>query len=87
MARHNMANPTVQRLGIDVETRHAKRLVKRLEAQKNTVMVGLGGAYHQDLNISQVLLDTHWTESQLDGWLYKTTGIEYMGTFTRQEAA
>ena len=83
MARHTKASTTVQRLGIDVATSSAKHLVKRLEAQKNTVTVGLGGAYREDQSISQVLLDSHWTESQLDDWLYKTKGVDYIGTFTR----
>ena len=74
-------------LGIDVRTKDKKRLIARLKGLVSTVSVEDGGAYYEDLSYSQVWLTTHKTEKELDDWLYKTRGIEYVGTFTRKEEA
>ena len=69
--------------GIDVETRHKGLLIHRLRALKTTESVEDGGEYYEDRNYSQVWLTTSWTEKELDDWLYRTKGIEYVGTFER----
>lgn len=77
----------MNKLGIDVKTKTAKKLIARLSTLKTTVKVDGPFEYWQDRNYSQILIDTEWTESQLDDWLYKTKhGCEYIGTFERQKA-
>ena len=78
-----MSEKYVYELGIDVETKHKRKLITRLRSLKTTVMVEDGGEYREDRHISQVHIDTTWNESQLDDWLYRTKGIEYIGTFMR----
>lgn len=72
-------------LGIDVRTKDKKKLITRLRGLVSTVSVDDGGEYREDQSYSQVWLTTHKTEKELDEWLYKTRGIEYIGTFTRKE--
>lgn len=73
----------MNRLGIDVQTSSVKRLVRRLKRLKAIESVEDGGAYREEPNASQVLLDTVWTEEELDDWLYRTKGVDYIGTFAR----
>ena len=74
-------------LGIDVKSVDANRLIRRLKRLKTTVSVADGGAYHADRNYSQVHLETSWTESELDKWLYGVNhGADYQGTFDRGQA-
>lgn len=70
------------RLGIDVVTRDAQRLVVRLARLKSTRQVTIGGRYHEEPDYSQVHLDSSWTEAELDEWLYKyASEIEWVGCF------
>lgn len=71
-------------LGIDVATKDKSKLIVRLARLKTTTSVVDGGQYSQDRNLSQVHIDTTWTEAELDDWLYSTKGIEYVGTFSRE---
>lgn len=71
-------------LGIDAPTKSVSKLVNTLKRLKTTQTVVDGGAYREDPRISQVLIDTTWTEAQLEDWLYRTKGIDYIGTFTRR---
>ena len=72
-------------LGIDVRTTDKKRLITRLKGLVSTVSVQDGGQYREDLSYSQVHITTNKTMRQLDDWLYKTKGIDYVGTFERSE--
>lgn len=72
---------TLNTIGIDTETSSKLTLMRRLKRLKTTVRVGDGGEYAQDRSYSQVVVQTTWTEEELDAWLYKTKGIDYVGTF------
>ena len=76
----------MNKLGIDVPTKGVKALIRRLKQLKTTDFATDGGAYREDMNISQVLIDTTWTEKELEDWLYRTKGVNYVGTFTRRES-
>lgn len=81
-----MNNVVINKLGIDVMTRDAARLIKRLARLKTTHDAQDGGAYRMDTTYSQVAIDTTWGEDELEDWLYKVNhGCEYVGTFTRGE--
>lgn len=71
--------------GIDVLTKDKRKLMTRLRGLVSTVSVADGGEYREDSIYSQVWLTTNKTETQLDAWLYKTKGIEYVGVFKREE--
>lgn len=74
----------MNKLGIDVETKDAKKLMARLSRLKATVEVDGPFMYNYERNYSQIWIDTEWSEAQLDDWLYKTKhGCEYAGTFER----
>lgn len=74
--------------GIDVYTKDKAKLMTRLKGLVSTVTVTVadGGEYRADRSYSQVWLTTNKTEAQLDAWLYKTKGIEYVGIFKREES-
>ena len=72
--------------GIDVYTKDKAKLITRLKGLVTTITATDGGAYREDKNLSQVHLTTNKTEAQLDAWLYKTKGIEYVGIFERKES-
>lgn len=71
--------------GIDVLTKDKRKLMTRLRGLVSTVSVADGGEYREDSIYSQVWLTTNKTETQIDAWLYKTKGIEYVGVFKREE--
>lgn len=75
----------MNKLGIDTPTRTVRSLIRRLKALKTTEFVCDGGAYREDMDISQVLIDTSWTEDELENWLCRTKGVDYFGTFTRNK--
>lgn len=70
-------------LGIDAPTKGVKSLIRRLKQLKTTDYVIDGGAYKEDTSISQVLIDTTWTEKELEDWLYRSKGMDYIGVFER----
>ncbi len=70
-------------LGIDVETKDKFKIIARLSKLKTTRAVTDGGMYNEDHKYSQIQIDTDWTEAELEDWLYRTKGIEYVGTFVR----
>lgn len=72
------------KLGIDVRTKDAAELVKRLLALPETISAASGGMYHEDTGYTQVWLDTTLTEDQIDLWLYSQNGIDYVGVFGRE---
>jgi hypothetical protein len=73
------------KLGIDVYTKDKKYIMRRLARLRATMYVCDGGMYMEDRNYSQIHLDTAWTEAELDAWLYRQKGIDYVGTFERKE--
>ena len=73
------------KFGIDVTTNDAQRLIVRLSRLKSTINVEHGGVYHQEPGYCQVHLTTTWTHSDLDDWLYGTSGIDYVGSYSLEE--
>lgn len=73
----------MNKLGIDAPTKVVKNLIRRLRQLKTTDFVTDGGCYREDMSISQVLIDTTWTEKELEDWLYRSKGVDYIGTFER----
>jgi len=73
----------MNKLGIDAPTKGVKSLIRRLKQLKTTDYVIDGGAYKEDTSISQVLIDTTWTEKELEDWLYRSKGMDYIGVFER----
>ena len=74
----------MNKLGIDAPTKGVKQLVRRLKQLKTTDFATDGGAYREDMSISQVLLDSSWSEKELEDWLYRTKGVDYIGVFVRR---
>jgi len=71
-------------LGIDVTTRTAHRLFRRLANLKSIVGISKPAPYREDPSYSQLRLTTTMTETELDNWLYTVKhGADYVGTFTR----
>lgn len=80
--------PIQHKLGIDVRTKNANELVRRLKGLSSTVEVRFGGEYWMDRTCCQVHVTTYMTESQLDNWLYTAcTGIDWLGVFQTGETA
>lgn len=76
----------MNRLGIDVRTKDANKLMSRLRRLKSTISIEYGGAYWEDLSYSQIHITTTLSESGLDDWLYRVNHrCEYVGTFDRSE--
>jgi hypothetical protein len=73
-------------LGIDVQTRDIKVVMRRLGRLKSTESIASGGAYREDQSYSQVHVDTSMSEDELDHWLWKTKGVDYVGVFDRSGA-
>ena len=74
----------MNKLGIDAPTKGVKALIRRLRQLKTTECVTDGGAYKEDMSIRQVLIDTIWTEKELEDWLYRSKGVDYIGVFVRR---
>ena len=83
---HLRRAPEPHTLGIDVRTKDAKTLVKRLQDLPSVVSARVGGQYREDPSYCQVLVSSTLTEKQLDAWLYSTNGIDYVGVFASREA-
>ena len=75
-------------LGIDVETKARAALLRFLD-RKGVLAVVDCGAYRGCGEHSQVLVDTIFTEAELDTLLYEKfrgyKGASYVGVFTRQD--
>lgn len=85
MAVQIPAKALTYRLGIDVETHSASALVRRLAQLKTTFNIIKAGAYREAPGYTQVWVDTRMTEEQLEEWLYKAKGIDYVGVWQRRE--
>lgn len=70
---------------IDTYTKGHGVLVSKLKRLKTTEEVSFNGAYHQDKNLCQIKITTSWIEDQLESWLYKTKGIDYIGVAQLKE--
>ena len=76
----------IHHLGVDVATCDKKKLMRRLARLKSTLQVTDGGEYREDRSYSQVHIETHFTEEELDKWLYEVNhGADYVGVFDRNE--
>ena len=64
---------------IDTYTIGKGKLISRLSKLKTTISCEDGGMYHQDKELSQIWIDTIWSEDKLDEWLYNAKGIYYIG--------
>jgi preprotein translocase subunit SecB len=71
-------------IGIDVTTKDAKALLRRLKSLKTTLAVCDGGMYHADRNYSQVWLHTTWSEDKTEEWVYNCR-LDYQGVFELNE--
>ena len=70
------------KIGIDVATRDARRLVARLKRLKSTHAAGIIGAYHTDPTDSQIWVDTSRSVEDLEDWLWRVKhNCEYVGVF------
>ncbi len=75
-------------IGIDMSTKHAKKLATHLRKLASVEDVQGPFLYHQDENLCQLHVTTSFTESGLDDWLYRVNhGCDYVGTFVIGEAA
>lgn len=74
----------LHRLGIDVATGDAIKLIRRLERLVGTVEVRGPLPYKEDAGLAQLHYVGDMDEPSLDAWLYRTKhGAEYTGTFKR----
>lgn len=64
---------------IDTHTKTKGNLIARLKRLNSTLKVQDGGAYREDASYSQVRLSTTKTEVEVDNWLWRTKGIDYVG--------
>ena len=71
----------LRRIGIDVRTRDAEVLARRLRQLASTHYAEPAGVYQQDPAWQQVHLTTTMTLEDLDDWLWKRSNVEYAGTF------
>lgn len=67
-------------VGLDMDSRDAKRLMYRLNRLRGIAATYVG-AYHADPSYCQIYV-AGMTEESLDNWLYHVNhGCEYVGTF------
>lgn len=72
----------MNKIGIDVHTKDAIKLIRRLERLVSTRDVAGPFPYREDKNYAQLHLTTALTEKQVEDWLYSTKhGAEYVGTW------
>jgi len=70
---------------IDVKTKDANRLIKRLEKLATTFTVEHGGMYRQDPHYSQIHLTTTKTVDETEDWLYNSkANFDYVGVVERK---
>lgn len=85
MAVQIPAKAPIHRLGIDVETRCVSNLMRRLGDLKTTFALYNAGAYRENPGYTQVWVDTRMTEDEMEDWLYRAKGIDYVGVWQRRE--
>ncbi len=74
----------MNKLGIDCMTATKGKIIAMLQPLATTIEVRDGGKYWEGPEYSQVFLDTTWTESELDDFLYNMN-TDYVGTYERRE--
>lgn len=74
------------KLGIDVTTRDARRLVARLKRLKSTQAAGIIGAYHEYPTLSQIWVETSRSVEDMGDWLWRVNhGCGHVGVFEMTE--
>ena len=71
----------VHKLGIDAPVKGHLTLLNRLRRLKSTQRCTYVGPYTDEPSTCQIHIYTTMTENELDQWLYKTKGIDYIGVF------
>jgi hypothetical protein len=72
----------MNKLFIDVPTKAAGNIIyAKLKRLKTTVSITRPANYVYGTIQPEckMILETSWTEEELDAWLYKTKGIDYIG--------
>lgn len=70
------------KLGINVATRDANRLIARLKRLKSTHAAGIIGTRAEDPNWSRIWVDTSRSVEDIEGWLWRVShGCWYAGVF------
>ncbi len=64
---------------IDAPTSSGKVIKRRLGNLKTTLTLDYRGPYTQAPEACQIYVETTWTEDELDLWLWKSKGIDYIG--------
>ena len=87
MERHMPTTQQIHFLGIDVDTRAHKSLLRFLN-RKGIINIQDNGRYGNSSECSQVFVDCFFTEAELDTLLYENftgyKGSTYLGVFTRR---
>jgi hypothetical protein len=71
----------MNRLGIDVVTEDQSALISALSDQPEVMSAVSGGTYRMDASYCQVIVETSWTEAELEDWLYSYSAAHYVGVF------
>ena len=62
----------MNKLYMDVETREANMILRRIKKLKDTLFAESDGAYHACPNWSRLYIETNLTEGEMDDWSYRT---------------
>ena len=74
----------LHKVGIDVKTKDALKIIRRLGRLKGTTLITGPFPYRECPEESQVHYDGVMDEPAMDSWLYRTKhGADYTGTFKR----
>ena len=68
---------------IDCYTSDKKNILRRLRRLEMTVYAVEGGAYWQDVSLSQIHLNSNDTEENIEKWLWKNN-FNYIGVVARE---
>ncbi len=63
---------------IDTYTKGNGELIRRLNRLHHTEAT-FDGMYMADYSLCRILVDTSKTEAELEHWLWKTKGVDYIG--------
>lgn len=77
--------PIIHRLIIDVYTKSIRSVINRLKVLKSTISVQDGGQYCHCSDYSQVWIETIKSLEEMEDWLYKTKGVDYIGVVEDKE--
>ena len=65
---------------IDHETRNVNQTIMALGDLKTTKACLFYGQYHEDESYCRIYVETTWSESELDTWLWSTKAVgDYVG--------